>query len=756
MRAHPVQRASLVTDHDGQRDAPDKGELQAYFHVLLDNLWLIVAVAVVVGMAGLVYALGTRSVYESNMTFQVEETGPNAAKNVLSEASSMFESKRATVAEMELLRSRMVIAPIVDALRLHIEVKPTYFPLVGAAIAHARGEVLSEPGLFGAGGYLWGGETIDVATFDLPPALQHHVFTITVTGADAYRLRDTAGGAVSGAGSAVGWDGKVGIPLRVAIGEHALVLRVARIAARPGARFVLRGLSKQAAVATIQAGLHITEQGKQSGVVEVKLEGENPALVQAILAETAREYLRQTLARRREDAEKSLAFLTTQLVPLRAQLDRAEAQYGQQQRRHGSLNLADKVRVGVEQAAAAKARRDTLEERKTELLSRYTENHPILVGINAQLKLMDGSARKDANAIELLAEMEQDEHRITRDIKVKSELYSALSATAQQLRVLAASGASNVRLIDAPGYPEAPIKPNRSLIVSGAVMAGLFLGMVAAFARQAMFAGIDGPHTVEKMLGTKVVHVRIPHSSYQRQLVKQAERGDRQIPMLARVAPEDPTIDALRGFRAALQFSMPHFRNNIVMITGPTSRLGKSFLSANSASVIAASGKRVLLIDADLRKGQLHRYFDNVQVPGLYEAVSGSVPVHKAIRHEVMKNLDFMATGARPRNPSECLTPANLAALLAAVRDNYDVVMIDAPGVLDVADALIVGAQAGAVYLLARAGRTTEHELKETIVRLSQAGIVPEGVLFNDLRVRRGTHGYQYKAGETQQIDCAG
>ncbi|MDQ2823430.1 MAG: polysaccharide biosynthesis tyrosine autokinase [Pseudomonadota bacterium] len=741
-----------MPDHGGGVDANDQGELQAYFHVLLDNLWLIVAVAVVVSLAGMVYALGTRSVYESNMTFQVEETGPNAAKNVLSEASSLFESKRATVAEMELLRSRMVIAPVVDALRLHIEVKPTYFPLVGAAIAQARGGKLSTPGLFGVGGYVWGDEALDVATFDLPPALQQHTFAVTVTGRDAYRLSDTAGSGAAG----MAWDGKVGVPLRMAIGGHVLVLKIARIDARAGARFTLRGLSKQVAVAAIQAGLHITEQGKQSGVVEVRLEGENPALIQAILAETAREYLRQTLARRREDAEKSLAFLTTQLVPLRSQLDRAEAQYGQLQRRHGSLNLADKVRVGVEQAAASRARRDALEERKIELLSRFTENHPILLGLEAQLKLMDSVARKDTNTIESLAEMEQEEHRISRDIKVKSELYSALSATAQQLRVLAASSASNVRLIDAPGYPEAPIKPNRSVIMSVSVMAGLVLGMVAAFARRAMFAGIDGPHTVEKMLGTKVVHVSIPHSSYQRQLVRQAERGARQLPMLARVAPEDPTVDALRGFRAALQFSMPHFRNNIVLITGPTSRLGKSFISANSATVIAASGKRVLLIDADLRKGQLHRYFDNVQVPGLYEAVNGSVPVHKVIRHDVMKNLDFMSTGARPRNPSECLTQANLAALLAAVRNNYDVVIIDAPGVLDVADALIIGAQAGAVYLLARADRTTEQELRETIVRLSQAGIVPEGFLFNDLRLRRGMHGYQYKAGEAQQIDCAG
>ena len=746
--AHLVPRAVHLPDHAVRQGMHDQGELQAYFHVLLDNRWLIATVALVIGLAGLVYALSVKSVYESNMTIQVEETSPNATKNVLSEASSLVEPKRATVAEMELLRSRQVIAPVVDALRLYIEVQPTYFPIIGAAIARARGGVLSEPGLFGSGGYVWGGEQLEVSTFDVPAALQHRSFTVTATGGGGYRLRDVRSGA--------GWDGKVGTLLHASVDGLDVRLQVARFNARPGARFALRSLSKQSTAAAIQTGLHITEQGKQSGVVDVRLEGENPALVHAILAETAREYLRQTMARKREEAEKSLAFLNAQLVPLRAQLDHAETHYGQLQRRHGSLNLADETRVGVEQAAAARARRAELEQRKADLLSRYTENHPILIGINSQLQEMDKAARRDGDAIRALTEMDQDEQRIARDIKIKSELYSALSATAQQLQVVAASKSSNVRLIDAPTFPEAPVKPNRALIISASVMAGLFLGMVAAFAKRAVFAGIDGPQSVEKMLGTKIVHVSIPHSSYQRQLVKQAERGSRQIPMLARVAPEDPTVDALRGFRAALQFSLPHFRNNIVMITGPTSRLGKSFLTANSATVIAASGKRVLLIDADLRKGHLHRYFDNVQSPGLYDAVMGVAPVHKVIRHEVMKNLDFVATGSLPRNPSEFLTQANLAALLASVHGKYDLIMIDAPGVLDVADALLIGAQAGAVFLLARAGVTTESELKETIVRLNQAGIVPEGILFNDIRVRRGGQPYQYKASETQQIDCAG
>ena len=753
MNTNIMRRDSVMHDHI-ERQVPDMpkeanaGELKTYFHVILDNFWLIVAVAFVVGLAGIVYALGTKSVYEANMTLLIEETSPNAGKNILSEASALFETKKATVSEMEILRSRLVLAPVVDTLRLHIDVQPKYFPLIGAAIANARPNDLSQPGLFGLGGYVWGRERMDVSVFNVPGPMPNRGFVVTVKEGDSYRLSDEK--------NRTTWDGKVGVPLQVKLVNGELELMVDRLDARPGAQFVLKRLSKQALIADMQTALRITEQGKQSGVVEVRLQGEKPELVYATLEEMAHEYLRQALARKREDAEKSLAFLDLQLLPLKAQLDQAEREYSQFRNRHGTVNLVEEARVGVEQSAAAKARRAELQQRKSDLLSRYGEKHPILVGIDAQLRDMDAEASKTVNVIKSIPMVEQDDTRLARDIKVKSDLYASLSNTAQQLRILASTKSSNVRLVDAPMFPEAPIKPNRSLIISAAVMVGLFLGLVAAFVKRAVSSGIDGPKAIEKMLGARVVQVSIPHSSYQQQLIKQAARRARQIPMLARVAPEDPAIEALRGFRASLQYSMPYFRNNIVMITGPTSRLGKSFISANCATVIAASGKRVLLVDADLRDGHLHRYFGNEPTPGLYEAVTGAISVEKIIRREVMKNLDFIPTGTWPRNPSEFLTHPSFGVLLESVSRNYDLVMIDAPRVLGVADALIIGAHAGAVFLLARAGTTTEDEINEAIKRLNQAGIAPEGIVFNDLKARRGTPEYQYKPSDSQEIDLAG
>jgi tyrosine-protein kinase Etk/Wzc len=293
-------------------------------------------------------------------------------------------------------------------------------------------------------------------------------------------------------------------------------------------------------------------------------------------------------------------------------------------------------------------------------------------------------------------------------------------------------------MIDAPMAPEKPVRPNRPLIVALAAVGGLFLGVLLSFARKALTGGIDSPQQVERLLHARVVYATIPHSPAQTKLIRNLRGEGAQLPLLAQVMPEDVAIESLRGFRAALQFSMPHFKNNIVMLAGPTRHLGGSFVAANFATVMAASGKRVLLIDADMRHGLLHRYFGVSREQGLSSAISGALSVDQVIHRGVMENLDFIATGALPPNRSEFLLHLNFGTLLDTVSANYDLVLLDPPPILAVADALIIASHAGAVFILTRGGVTTEDEINESIKRLNHAGVSPQGVLFNDLALRLG------------------
>jgi tyrosine-protein kinase Etk/Wzc len=746
-RSNVIRSHSLQSEHL-ERVAPDlardgsNSDLKSYFNFLFDNRWLIGAVTLIATLAGVLFAFSAKPVYESNMTIHVEETSPNASKNILSEASSLFETKKPAIAEMELLRSRMVIAPAVDRLRLDIDVKPKYFPI--ARFWPADADELSDPGLFGYGGYTWGAERIDISIFNVPATMLNRAWVITAQGNNRYRLDDEI--------RHLAWEGIVGTTLTARSADGDIELRVDRLDAKPGAKFLLSRSSKQRVIATIQSALSIVEQGKQSGVIQVTLQGESPTLVRNTLDEIGREYLRQNLARKTEEAEKSLAFLNMQLPALKLELERAEAEYNQFRNRHGTINLGEEAKISLAHSAEARNKRAELLQRRNELLTRLGDKHPTVVGINKQLEGIDSEVQEASEHIRTLPQIEQDELRLERNIKVNTDLYTGLSNTAQQLRLLAGSKVSNVRMVDAPTVPENPVTPNRRLIISGAVLMGLLLGTVGAFARKALSGRLDTPKAIEKMLGARVVHASIPHSSYQQQLSRQSVGDDRRIPMLARVSPGDPAIEALRSFRAALQFAMPGFRNNIVILTGPTPRLGKSFVSANAATVIAAGGKKVLLIDMDLRNGHLHRYFGTEKKNGLYESVTGAARIDHIIRHEVMDNLDFIPTGAWTPEQPEFLTHRNFGAWLKTVSTKYDLVLIDAPPVLSVADTVIIGEHAGAVFLLARAGITTEDEINESVRRLNQAGISPEGIVFNDATVRRGVYKYQYRYQQPRRL----
>ncbi len=718
-------------------------DLKAYFNTLHESRWLIGGITMLVTLIALLYALVAKPVFEANLMIHVEEESPNASKNILSEASSLFETKKAAIAEMELLRSRMVISRAVDNLQLYIEVQPKYFPIGGFWLANQAKGALSEPGVFGWGGYVWGGERLDVALFNVPDGLQNREFAITALDGQRYRF--------GGGGGAPAFEGAVGKRYLVATADGSIELKVDRMYAGAGARFGLRRMSRLGTIQRIQTAMVISEQGKQSGVIEVRLQGESAERINQLLSEIGREYMRQNLARKTEEAEKSLAFLNQQLPILKRQLEQSEDRYNQFRNAHGTIDLREEARMSLQQAAAARTRRLDLIQKKTELLSRFTEDHPIVKGVNGQRMQVDAELDDVAKRIRTLPVLEQDETRLTREIKVNTDLYTALSNTAQQLRLISVGRVSNVRMIDAPMAPEKALKPNRPMIVIVAAVTGLFLGALLAIGRKAMRGGIDDPATIERLLRARVVYATIPHSSNQEKLMKKVRGEGVMLPLLAQAMPEDIAIESLRSFRAALQFSMPHFKNNIVMLAGPTRKLGKSFVAANFAAVMAASGKRVLLIDADLRNGHLHRYFGVGRDQGLSKAISGAMPVEHVIHHGVMENLDFIPTGALPPNRSEFLLHLNFGELLETVSAHYDIVLLDPPPILAVADALIIGAHAGAVFILTRAGISTESEINESIKRLNHAGISPRGVLFNDMAPRIG-RGSLYQSEPSGQI----
>ena len=672
------------------------------------------------------------------MLVHVEEEGQKESKNIVGDVSSMFDVKASAMSEMELVRSRSVVSRAIDNLRLYIHAEPKRFPLFGSWLAGYNRQ-LSNPGVLGYGGYTWGAEKIDVATFNVPDAMLNKDFVLTAERDGQYRVSQKDQG--------IEFTGKVGTPAVIDTPRGQIELMVDQLNGKPGAQFNLNRSSRLATIESIQSALTVNEQGgKQSGVIGVTLQGSDPHLIYAVMTEIGREYMRQNAARKTEEAEKSLAYINKQLPEIKSQLEQAEAKYNSFRNANGTVDLSEEAKITLQQSAAAKAKKLDLEQKRLELLSRFTPEHPLVQGIDSQMKELNGEINSMQDRIKNLPMIEQNLVRLTREVKVNTDLYTALLNSAQQLKLITVGKVSNVRLIDAPMLPEKPVKPNRPVILALAVLAGLFLGVLVAFFRKSLYGGIDTPEQVEKMVGVPV-YATIPHSKKQKELYQQVNAKHQKVPLLAAVASEDAAIESLRSFRAALQFSMPTFRNNIVLISGATPGMGKSFVSANLAALMAATGKRVLLIDADLRNGLLHLYFGFGRQDGLSDVIVGARTPEQAIHRNVIENMDFISTGTLPPNPSELLLRPSFGEMLQQLSSHYDLVLVDAPPILAVADTLIIGSHVGAIYITTRAGVTTPGEINESLKRLAQAGLAAKGVLFNDLKTRPGRYGYGYGYG---------
>lgn len=720
----------------------EEPHLASYLDTLIEFRWMIIGIALAVSLLGALYAFLARPVYEASLMVQVEEKGQREPKNILGEAGSIIDYKTPAAAEVELLRSRLVIAAAIDKLKLYIDARPERFPVIGSVVA-SSGLADLLPWLRGLGGYAWGKEKIEVGRFEVPELLENRRFELRSLESSRYMLTESESG--------IWVEGKVGEPLSESTPFGTINLAVDRLDAPSGTRFSLVRSSRLAAIASVQKAMDVQEVGKQSGVVSATLKGSSADGVYLLLNEIGREYIAQDSARRTEEADKSLAYLEKRLPELKRQLEQSEARYNQFRNQNGTVDIGEEGRINLQRSASARTRKIELEQKRSELLARYMPAHPAVQAVDDQLREVNRELRDTTLQLKQLPVLEQEMVRLSREVKVNNELYTALVTSAQQLQLITVGKTSNVRLVDAPEKPDLPVTPNRPRIIAVAIFAGIFLGVLLAFVRRALQTAIDDPEQVERLFGLPV-YASIPHSKMQQTLVSNG-RDPTRLPLLARIASMDIAVEGLRNFRTALQFCLSRSENKVVLITGPTEGMGKSFVSVNLASIMAASGKRVLLIDGDLRDGQLHRYFHSERAGGLSDILAGAAPT-EVLRASVLENLDFISTGTLPSNPAELLMRPALAAMLAELAPQYDVVLIDAAPLLAVADSLIIGEHAGAIFLATRSGVTRPGEIAEAMKRLDRAGLSAKGVLFNDMVPRPGRYGYgnRYGYGKFRQL----
>lgn len=708
-----------------------------YLDVLVANRWLIAAIALVVFLAGVVFAFLQRPVYESNIVVQVEDTTDNAAaKGALGEAAGLVDFKTPAAAEMEIIKSRSIAAKAADDVKLYIQATPRYVPFIGGWMAR-RASNLSNPGFLGFGGYVSGTERIVVGDFNVPQEMEGSLFTVTAKGEGNYTLSSPL--------LAEPLAGTVNVPLKAQTSEGPIELTVTTLAGKPGAEFDLRRLAKLPTVIALQNGLVATERGKNSGIIDVSLQDVDRYKLARTLNAVGSAYVQQNVERRSAEAQKTLAFLDVQLPQFKRQLDASEDAYSKFRNQKGTVQFTEEATLLLQQSVDRQTQLLALEQKRRDLDAHFTAAHPAVQTVDAQIAAVKSDLGDIQGRIKSLPAVQQEAVRLERDVKVNTDLYQSLLNNALQLRLVKEGKVGNVRLLDDAVVAALPIKPNRFVIMGAALALGLFLGVCAAFLRNAFLEQrIRDPHEVEAEIGLPVFST-IPLSTAQDAIARRRLSGATGVRLLTVEQADDPAVESLRSLRTAMQFAMLEAPNNRVLITGPTPGVGKSFVAANFAALMAAAGRRTLLIDADLRRGHAHQYFGLQRHGGLSELIAGSLTIQQTVHRQVVPNLDLLATGQLPPNPAELLVSDSFHSLLEKLSEQYDLVVIDAPPVLVAADTSTVAAHVGTLLLVARADESTMGELRESTRRLSLGGKAATGVLLNGMVVgKRNYTAYKY------------
>ncbi|KAB0643694.1 polysaccharide biosynthesis tyrosine autokinase [Burkholderia latens] len=715
--------------------------VRRYWSMLYGGRRLIFCTALAGAFAGGLYALCAPPVYRSDILFQVEQSQTDSKQTSLpGDPSSVFDLKTDASTEIEVLKSRAVLDRAIDSTNLALDARPHYVPLIGWRFVDAA-DGLSSPL---PGGYVYGTERIDVPTFDVPKRLLGKRFALTVGDDGAYTLQRTG---LFGRKGPV-WEGRIGQPLHIESPEGPIDVFVRDVAGKPGARFDLTRYSDEEATTWLQKNALISERGKQSNLVGVTLDGTDPVHDSRVLNAIGDAYLAQNTQRKSEAADKLIRYIDGQLPQLKAQLEAAENRFNAFRASHGTVNTSDEALALRQQSVDIETRVQTLQQRREELMTRFMPKHPAVVAVDAQLADAQRSLDMTRKQIQQLPTVEQGVLQLQRDVAVDTALYTNLLNTRQQMVLARASKTGTVRIVDTAKVAEQPIGPHRAVAAASLLMVGLLAGAAIVIARQRVVGTIGDAEEIEWATGLPVF-ATVPHSAAAAPRLDAGRRVPRR--STARVDTHDAALESLRNFRASLQLSMPAAPNPVVLISGPTTGVGKSFVAANIASLVGAAKRRVLLIDADLRKGSLHDRFRYSRAAGLSDVVAGTHTLDEAIRRGVAPGLDFMAMGNVVPDPGQLLLQPALAELIGQVASRYDMVVLDAPPLLPVADALVLGRLAGTVFLVVRSGVTTLTELDESARRLEHAQIGVRGVILNDHTGAPGRYDYGYADTNTHQ-----
>lgn len=723
MNTDTQQLPESTSNRDG-----DELDLLALFGSLLRG-WKTILLCAFLGLViGVLYIRYVTPTYKSDALVQIDETsqGVSGLGENISDLIGTETSK--SQAEAELIKSRMILEPVVDLLHLQVRLSdPSITALDRIINSRPSTQVNSTSGVAldtDAG-------RAQVSRFNVAPAYLDRTFSL---------VRSETGFTLSNEFEE--YKGQIGQPATFKGAEGDIQITVTAL---PDSQQPL-SLTKRSLKATTDAinnNLTVTEKGQLTGIIQLSLTGSNQQQVSLILKEIVLSYVDKNESRGSEETNKTVSFMETQIPELKQKLESSEALFNDFRTKYGTIDVGREAELLLTEDAQIDAQLNELKLNKAELTTYYTDEHPLVIQINDQLNVLNARKREISSTIAGLPEIQREFLQLSEDVAINREIYLTMLKNYEQLKIVQAGQIGYARIVDLPVSNYKPIAPKKPLILLLALVLGTMVGIMIVLFKNLFKNVVKDPNRIEAKMGVPVI-ATIPRSKALHRLSKSNRATNR---LLSYSDHDSLSYEAIKSLRTYLMLGLPKQDKpstvgaeaivpaRVILITGESPNVGKSFICANLAEVFAQLDKKILVIDADMRLGNLHSIFGVEQTRGLADYFAQPQEGVADITHvTTVDNVDFIPRGAQTNNPSALLASDHFEALIAQLRLHYDYIIIDSPPVLAASDAVILSKHADTVLMVTRYDNSLEGQLAYAIKQMNKAQVHVDGIVLNDVR----------------------
>ena len=676
---------------------------------LVRRHWFALIFFSVVGLIiGLTYARYSRDVFQSTAILQLDTKSKSG--KAISDFGDLFETHSPALAQVYLIKSLSVMIPVVERLHLNYSVEP-----IGLLdrLMHREGRM-------------------DLDLFEPPMALmtKEYKWIAEVKSDDSYELFSPLGGSIV--------VGKVGETYRIPVGADTVAICVKSIYALPGQRFQLRKSSVLSVAEGLRKVVNADELGKNTNILEISYADRYPDRAATVLNAVAEMYVRQNVEMRSAEAEKSLEFLEEQLPTIKAKLDSSQQLLTNYRNKVGTVDLGYEAKGTLERQVQLKTQLLSLQQEYQEKSRLFKQDHPAMMALAQQQERLQSEIGKEEGKTKKLPATQQDVLKLQQDVEINNQLYTSVLNNIQQLRVVRASEIGNVRIVDKAYIHQKPVKPNRKKIALIGFGCGLGFGcFLILLLNRLRNRGVGSSSEIERETGVSV-YAKIPKTKVNNKL---AGVNDKRF-MLAAADAEDIAIEKIRALRTALEFSCIDEGGKVLMVTGVAPGAGKSFVSFNLAYLFAKQDKRVLFIDADLRKSRLSHNKEK----GISDILLKVCKLEDAVV-DLGSGAYFLPNGSRTPNPGELVSSKAFAELIDECKAKFDVVVIDTPPNSLVSDAQAIAKLADFGLIVIEYKKHSMEVIQETVDQLNNAKLKKMAIVLNQCVSDGSSYGYGYGYG---------